>query len=660
MRTKLFVATMMLCALCACTKSEPGKVKVEGGWIQGTVTDGLAIYKGIPFAAPPVGDLRWKAPQPVQKWEGVKDATKFGPGPMQSGNPNDYSEDCLYLNVWSPAKSAGEKLPVLVWIYGGGFSMGNTADPSYDCEALARKGGIILASINYRVGQMGFFSHPELDAESPSHTSGNYGLLDQIAGLQWIQRNIAKFGGDPDKVTIFGESAGGISVSMLCASPLAKGLFCGAISESGGSFGPYRPTTYPGENMQTLEQAEKGCLAVAERLGAKSLKELRELDAKSFLSIGMGGGGGWPAVRRMYIKNTCIIDIYNMYAEDLRKSEHPRENGCMVLGRWVHDDESKEYYVSLEQIVLPGDDAVFDEYELNFGGKIKLRVLEQLRKLRRETNFQYDLTCWVHSHPGLSVFFSNSDVSVQEQLKHPQHPNFLTALVVDILTPTQEVGIFTYRRDSNINSKNDLKQMYSLKEWYAWAVQSLEAQPETQSEVQSETQAVPQESETPQVEQVRETVAEDVSFNHADYFDTLSIAKSRTDTCNGIHLNREMIVDMCMSIGSAQGSALLGYVHGRSLQHEQKVEHLAEMLSNSEKVDHKDLLGCFVVDAHRSIPSIRKAVEGCLDKIMFVLVYQPTTGMLTSIPVVDSELSTDENNYGEQKLEDLKIWTRKK
>lgn len=365
------------------------------------------------------------------------------------------------------------------------------------------------------------------------------------------------------------------------------------------------------------------------------------------------------AVRRLYIKNTCIIDIYNMYAEDLRNSNHPSENGCMVLGRWVHDDESKEYYVSLEQIVLPGDDAVFDEYELNFGGKIKLRVLEQLRKLRRETNFQYDLTCWVHSHPGLSVFFSNSDVSVQEQLKHPQHPNFLTALVVDILTPTQEVGIFTYRRDANINSKNDLKRMYSLKEWYDWAVKSLETNPEghpqpmTEAEVQTE----------PQVESVQDTAAEvveDVSFNHADFFNMLSNAKVRTDTCNGIHLNREMIVDMCMSIGTAQGSALLGYVHGRSLQHEQKVEHLAEQLSNNEQTDDKDLLGCFVVDAHRSIPSIRKAVEDCLDKIMFVLVYQPTTGMLTSIPVVDSELSTEESNYGEQKLEDLKIWTRKK
>ena len=365
------------------------------------------------------------------------------------------------------------------------------------------------------------------------------------------------------------------------------------------------------------------------------------------------------AVRRMYIKNTCIIDVYNMYAEDLRNSNHPSENGCMVLGRWVHDDESKEYYVSLEQIVLPGDDAVFDEYELNFGGKIKLRVLEQLRKLRRETNFQYDLTCWVHSHPGLSVFFSNSDVSVQEQLKHPQHPNFLTALVVDILTPTQEVGIFTYRRDANINSKNDLKRMYSLKEWYDWAVKSLEANPEGHPQPMAEAEVQTE----PQVESVQDTFAEeveDVSFNHAEFFNMLSNAKVRTDTCNGIHLNREMIVDMCMSIGTAQGSALLGYVHGRSLQHEQKVEHLAEQLSNNEQADDKDLLGCFVVDAHRSIPSIRKAVEDCLDKIMFVLVYQPTTGMLTSIPVVDSELSTEESNYGEQKLEDLKIWTRKK
>lgn len=182
------------------------------------------------------------------------------------------------------------------------------------------------------------------------------------------------------------------------------------------------------------------------------------------------------AVRRLYIKNTCIIDLYNMYAGDLADKNNAKENGCMVLGRWVHDTESNEYYVSLEQLVMPGDDAVFKEYELNFGGKIKLSVLEQLRKLRRDTNMQYDLTCWVHSHPGLSVFFSNSDLSVQMQLKHPTHPNFLTAIVVDTLTPKEDVGIFTFRRDGNINSKNELTRMYSLKEWYQWAQQSLNAQ----------------------------------------------------------------------------------------------------------------------------------------------------------------------------------------
>ena len=164
----------------------------------------------------------------------------------------------------------------------------------------------------------------------------------------------------------------------------------------------------------------------------------------------------------------------------------------MVLGRWVHDTESGEYYVSLEQLVMPGDDAIFKEYELNFGGKITLSVLEQLRRLRRETNMQYDLTCWVHSHPGLSVFFSNSDLNVQMQLKHPTHPNFLTALVVDTLTPKEDVGIFTLRRDGNINSKNELTKMYSLKEWYAWAQKSL-----SEPAAAPETPAAPQESATP-------------------------------------------------------------------------------------------------------------------------------------------------------------------
>ena len=203
------------------------------------------------------------------------------------------------------------------------------------------------------------------------------------------------------------------------------------------------------------------------------------------------------AVRRLYIKNTCIIDLYNMYASDLANPNNAKENGCMVLGRWVHDTESGEYYVSLEQLVMPGDDAVFKEYELNFGGKIKLSVLEQLRRLRRETNMQYDLTCWVHSHPGLSVFFSNSDLSVQMQLKHPTHPNFLTALVVDTLTPKEDVGIFTFRRDGNINSKNELTKMYSLKEWYAWAQKSLNDPPTTPKETETKAVETPSEPVSP-------------------------------------------------------------------------------------------------------------------------------------------------------------------
>ncbi|MDD1750422.1 MAG: carboxylesterase family protein, partial [Methanothrix sp.] len=200
---------------------QPAPVKVEGGLVQGTSEEGLTVYRGIPLAAPPVGDLRWRAPQPAAKWEGVRQATKFGPRPIQgSRNGPDMSEDCLYLNVWTPAKSANDHIPVLVWIYGGGFGAGATSERNYSGEKLAGK-GVVLVSIAYRVGQLGFLAHPELSAETTNRVSGNYGLLDMIAGLQWVQKNIAAFGGDPNKVTIFGESAGGIAVSMLCASPLA-------------------------------------------------------------------------------------------------------------------------------------------------------------------------------------------------------------------------------------------------------------------------------------------------------------------------------------------------------------------------------------------------------------------------------------------------------
>lgn len=324
-----FLMTMVLAAFTMglCKAQEQGLVKVDGGWIKGSVDNDLTVFKGVPFAAPPVGELRWKAPQPVVKWEEVKQTTAFAPAPMQGGNPpSGKSEDCLYLNIWSPAKSAADKIPVLVWIYGGGFSFGSSAEPVSYGEALARK-GVVLVSIAYRVGQLGFLAHPDLSAENPNHVSGNYGLLDQIAALQWIQKNIAAFGGDPNRVTIFGESAGAISVSQLCASPLAKGLFQGAISQSGGSFGPTRPTTYPGENMKTLSQAEADGQAFVKSYGATSIAELRKLDAEKLVPAGWSMPGGWP-----------IVDGYVIPDDQHRLYEAGQYNDVPVLIGYNSDE----------------------------------------------------------------------------------------------------------------------------------------------------------------------------------------------------------------------------------------------------------------------------------------------------------------------------------
>ena len=304
----LFLVIVALFAPFNYVYGQSEKIKIEGGWIQGTTKNGLTIFRGIPFAAPPVGNLRWHTPMPVEKWDSIRLTTKFAPSPMQSGNPTaGKSEDCLYLNVWTPAKSFNQKLPVLVWIYGGGFNAGSTAEPWYDGEKLAQK-GVVFVSIAYRVGQLGFLAHIELSNENPDHVSGNYGLLDQIAGLKWIQKNIAAFGGDPHKVTIFGESAGAISVSMLCASPLAKGLFRGAISQSGGSFGPTRSIMYPGENMKTLTQAENEGKAYLQKAGVSSIAELRKMDAEK-LPMGWGMGSAWPVIDGYVLPD----DQYKLY-----------------------------------------------------------------------------------------------------------------------------------------------------------------------------------------------------------------------------------------------------------------------------------------------------------------------------------------------------------
>lgn len=222
----------------------PATVKVDGGDVQGVVADGVESFKGIPFAAPPVGELRWRPPQPVVPWTGVRQAAEFGADCMQgrfgpppapgAPAPRAPSEDCLFVNVWRPAGGNAGRLPVMVWIYGGGFVGGSGASPFTSGTQFAKQ-GVVLVSLNYRVGRFGFFAFPALSRERPDEPKGNYAYMDQIAALQWVKRNIAAFGGDPENVTIFGFSAGGVSVHSLLASPMARGLFHKAIAQSGGS-----------------------------------------------------------------------------------------------------------------------------------------------------------------------------------------------------------------------------------------------------------------------------------------------------------------------------------------------------------------------------------------------------------------------------------------
>jgi para-nitrobenzyl esterase len=266
-------------ATSAIALAQSPTTSTESGTISGIRESGLHIYKGVPFAAPPVGDLRWRPPAPVTPWTGTRKAEAFAPACMQAGvsmpgeTPPSVSEDCLYLNIWTPAKSAQERLPVIVWIYGGGYINGSASMPLYWGDQLAHK-GVIVVTIGYRLGPLGFLAHPELTRESAQHSSGNYGLMDQIAALEWIQRNIAAFGGDPKNVTIAGQSSGAISVSILMASPLAKGLFQRAVGESGGLFEPLQLAP-----KYLLANAERDGEKYAASLGATSLQELRKLPA---------------------------------------------------------------------------------------------------------------------------------------------------------------------------------------------------------------------------------------------------------------------------------------------------------------------------------------------------------------------------------------------
>jgi para-nitrobenzyl esterase len=265
-------------------------LQIEGGQIADIAADasGVRVFKGIPFAAPPTGELRWRKPEPVKPWDGVRKAEDWGPRCMQGnrlGNIDPLNkrmdEDCLYLNVWTPAKSANDKLPVMFWIHGGSNNVGAGSQPEYDGGNLAKK-GVLVITINYRLDVFGFLAHPDLTKESGTNASGNYGLLDQIAALQWVQKNVWAFGGDPKRVTVFGESAGAFDISLLMVSPLAKGLFARAIGESGGALTPI-----PAFGPKPLRIGEEDGVKFGQALGTSSITDLRAKPAEEVLQAAL-------------------------------------------------------------------------------------------------------------------------------------------------------------------------------------------------------------------------------------------------------------------------------------------------------------------------------------------------------------------------------------
>lgn len=294
-------AAWLVCALLACVApaalatarevTTPLQVRVDGGIVRGTLEHGVIAFEGIPYAAPPVGTLRWAPPQPVKLWRGVRPALQFGPDCAQLPTPGDDGpvrtvtrENCLYLNVWRPKARAARGLPVMVWVYGGGFVDGGTSPAIHDGTAFARD-GVVLVSFNYRLGNFGLFAFPALDRQRAGGVRGDYVFMDQIAALQWVRRNVASFGGDPNNVTIFGESAGGISVNALLMSPLARGLFAKAIIESGAgrdNISPLRPLSGTADSAEAMGIRLAWLLGI-DGEGPRALAALRALPAQKLV-----------------------------------------------------------------------------------------------------------------------------------------------------------------------------------------------------------------------------------------------------------------------------------------------------------------------------------------------------------------------------------------
>lgn len=281
MKKQFFITLAAMFLTIGARAQDAPQAQTGNGILEGINESGIKVFKGVPFAAPPVGNLRWAAPQPVQKWDGIRKADEFGPNPMQENVFGDMmfgtkkmSEDCLYLNIWTPAKTMDEKLPVFIYFNGGGLMAGSGSEPRYAGLPMARR-GIVAITANYREGIFGFFAHPQLSKETSYKGSGNYGFLDQAAAIKWVKDNISAFGGDPDRITIMGESAGSMSVSALMASPLTRNLISQAMASSGSVLGS-RP-------VLSLKEAEEAGVETTKRLGCKSIKDLRALSADELM-----------------------------------------------------------------------------------------------------------------------------------------------------------------------------------------------------------------------------------------------------------------------------------------------------------------------------------------------------------------------------------------
>jgi para-nitrobenzyl esterase len=390
-------------------------IKTENGLVSGYKNGEISIFQGIPFAQPPLGELRWKAPQPVKNWTGVLKCEKFSASPMQNKPvpfmmwteefitpPENLSEDCLYLNIWTPAKSAKEKLAVFVWIYGGGFSSGSAACAVYDGEEMSKK-GIIFVSINYRVGVLGFLAHPELSSESENKVSGNWGLLDQIAALRWIQKNIEAFGGDPQKVTIAGQSAGSMSVCALVASPLAKGLFRGAIAQSGGILSSFMNLSF--------SDAEKSGTAFMEKMKTSNIAELRKKTAEELIAA----GGNFRPVNDGYI---IPVDVFAAFKAG-------QFNDVTMMAGWVMGDGSlmgnqtmtPEQYKQ-QAITKYGDKA--EEYLKLFPGKTDEEVAASLKESGLMQFAAMPAHLWAGFSKSKAYIYQFSHVPVDK----PDFPNY--------------------------------------------------------------------------------------------------------------------------------------------------------------------------------------------------------------------------------------------